>query len=71
MKSTLYPDRKCRQPVWTAFANHACEVVDMHDGPCATPSVPQSVKVRDAWEEANPDWYAKMQGEDPNKAVDR
>ncbi len=64
MKTAEWPERKCREVVWHGDIAHTCEVIDLHPGPCASFSHPESVKARDAWEKANPDWKSTMK-EDP------
>lgn len=55
MRKAEFPQRTCREAVWGVQA-YACELPDMHPGPCASYSVQDSVTRREAWEEANPGW---------------
>lgn len=56
MQIAQYPLKKCREAVWNDFGMaHTCELVNLHNGPCASTSVARTVKARDAWEEAHPD----------------
>lgn len=43
---------------------YGCELADLHPGPCASFSVLDSVKRRDAWEERNPGWEADIGSSD-------
>lgn len=54
MRTPVWPERACREPVAGEFANHSCEVVESHKGPHASLSVPESVTRRLAWEKRNP-----------------
>jgi hypothetical protein len=47
-----WPMRSCREPVWTEYIAHTCELPEEHRGPCASNSVPSSLQRREAWEEA-------------------
>lgn len=60
MRPVVWPERKCRETVWHGDMAHACEVIDTHPGPCASTSYADSVKRREDWEEANPDWEKQM-----------
>lgn len=55
----VWPERACRDLVSGEFANHSCEVPEAHEGPHASMSVPESVKVRAAWEAAHPELVNK------------
>jgi hypothetical protein len=55
MRKTVFPERTCRASVAGEFQGHSCEIVEYHSGPCASESVPHSVKAREAWEAAHPD----------------
>lgn len=55
MEKAEFPQRTCREPVWGVQA-YACELPDIHPGPCASFSVKSSVERRDAWEADNPGW---------------
>lgn len=55
MKSADYPQRSCREPVWSQHGMaYSCELPDLHLGPCASMSVQASVKRRDTWEDEHP-----------------
>lgn len=54
MRTPVWPERACRDIVSGEFANYSCDVVESHYGPHASLSVPQSVKLRLAWEKRNP-----------------
>jgi len=60
MEAAEYPIKKCREPVWnTVGAAHPCELAMLHTGPCASFSVRESVRRRDAWEASNPQEAAR------------
>lgn len=52
-----------------AYIDHLCELPEHHPGPDATLSVPDSVKARDAWEAANPNWQALSKFDDPFEQI--
>lgn len=57
MKKAQYPTPLCREAVWSEFGQaYHCELGGLHRGPHASLSVAESVRVRDAWEAANPGW---------------
>lgn len=57
MQRAQYPERQCKETVWSLEGNpYPCELVDLHPGPHASYSQPNSVTTRDAWETNNPDW---------------
>lgn len=45
-----WPQRTCREAVWGSMQAYACELPDMHHGPCASLSVVASGQRRAAWE---------------------
>lgn len=47
-----WPQRSCRDAVWGRFQAQACELPDLHQGPCMSYSVKDSVTRREAWEDA-------------------
>lgn len=47
-----WPQRSCRDAVWGRYQAHACEIPDLHQGPCVSLSVKDSVTRREAWERA-------------------
>jgi hypothetical protein len=47
-----WPERTCREPVWSVYMAYGCELSDIHRGPCASNSVAASLQRREAWEEA-------------------
>jgi hypothetical protein len=47
-----WPQRSCRDAVWGKYQAHACELPDLHQGPCMSYSVKDSVTRRKAWERA-------------------
>lgn len=59
MRRAEYPQRMCKEPVWSIQA-YPCEIVDQHPGPCASFSVAISVTLRDQWEAANQDWERQV-----------
>lgn len=59
MKKAEYPSPSCREPVWGVQA-YTCELPDLHPGPHATFSQPNSVRLREAWERENHGWEAKI-----------
>jgi hypothetical protein len=57
MKKPQFPQRSCREHVAGVHDQMGtCDVVLGHPGPCASYSVGESVKRRDAWEERHPEW---------------
>lgn len=54
-RTARWPERSCRDMVPGEYANHSCDVVESHHGPHASASVPESVRLRAAWERNNPD----------------
>lgn len=64
MEIATYPEKTCREPVHGEHNNYWCELPLNHPGPCASYSVPFSVKTRDRYEEENPDWRDKMKSGD-------
>ncbi|GAA1979078.1 hypothetical protein [Kitasatospora viridis] len=62
MRRAVFPERSCRAMVGGEFQNYSCEVVEHHNGPCASGSVPASVTVRERWEEANPQLASETAG---------
>ena len=65
MKKAEYPQRSCRLHVPGALQDYLCEVTDLHPGPCASLSVPESVRRRDEWEAAHPGWEKMSDFADP------
>jgi hypothetical protein len=61
----VYPARKCREPVWSGDIAHSCDLPEGHAGPPASLSWPESIRIRDAWEEANPEEAAASAAPDP------
>ncbi|MEV7674998.1 hypothetical protein [Streptomyces sp. NPDC088752] len=64
MRTPVWPERTCRDSVSGEYAIHSCEVVESHRGPHASRSVPESVKLRLAWEARNPE-LREPDGADP------
>lgn len=64
MKRAEFPQRSCREPIWQDLITYACELPDLHPGPCASTTLTASAIRRDAWEKANPNWLADMK-DDP------
>jgi hypothetical protein len=60
-----YPKRKCRIPVQVEPVAHLCEIQEHHPGPCASPSVAETVRIREAWEAAHPGWEKLSTFDDP------
>lgn len=54
MKATkaVFPERSCRDHVWGEHQAYACELPDLHAGPCVSLSVRASIQRREAWETA-------------------
>lgn len=52
IKKAVWPERSCRDAVWGKHQAYPCEIPDLHKGPCVSLSVQDSVKRREAWEEA-------------------
>lgn len=70
MKTVEYPERTCREGVFgTADQAYPCDVVWLHAGPCASFSVPATVRQRDAWEEAHPGWEKLGLFDDPFREI--
>lgn len=54
MQKAEYPQKTCREPVFgDSGIGYACELPNMHTGPCATFSSTGSVQRRDRWEAEN------------------
>lgn len=51
-KKVEWPQRSCRDAVWGRYQAHACELPDLHKGPCMSYSVKDSVTRREVWEKA-------------------
>ena len=49
-KKTGWPERSCREAVWGEWQAYACELPDMHNGPCMNLSVRASIQRRESWE---------------------
>jgi hypothetical protein len=65
MDKATYPQRQCKEAIFSEVANpYPCELVDLHPGPCATFSVTRTVAARDAWEAAHPDWRGEIGNQD-------
>lgn len=47
-----WPQRTCRDAVWGSLMAYTCELPDLHQGPCVSLSVKDSVTRREAWERA-------------------
>lgn len=47
-----WPQRTCRDAVWGKYQAYACELPDLHLGPCVSQSVADSLTRREAWEKA-------------------
>jgi hypothetical protein len=47
-----WPGRTCRDAVWGKYVAHTCELPDLHEGPCASMSVADSLRRREVWEKA-------------------
>jgi hypothetical protein len=45
-----YPQRSCRDHVWGEFQAHLCELPELHEGPCVSWSVRESLQRRRQWE---------------------
>lgn len=52
IQKAVWPERSCRDAVWGQYFAYACELPDLHQGPCVSLSVQDSVKRREAWEAA-------------------
>jgi hypothetical protein len=64
MKPAEYPEKTCREGVAGEHNNYWCELPLNHPGPCASFSSAISVKARDVYEQANPEWREKMTSAD-------
>ena len=51
IKKAEWPERSCREPVWGRYQSYACELPDLHRGPCVSLSVQDSVQRREIWED--------------------
>ena len=61
MQKAQYPERQCREHVYNGVGmGYNCELPDLHPGPHANLGVRDSVRVRDRWEDQNPDWREKI-----------
>jgi hypothetical protein len=69
VRKAEYPQRSCRQPVAGSHQDYSCELPELHPGPDASLSVPDSVTARDAWEAANPGWEKLSGFDDPFKDI--
>lgn len=47
--NVVFPDRKCREPVWNDVIAHSCDLLDLHKGPCASQASHQSIQRRHQW----------------------
>jgi len=45
-----WPERTCREPVHGRYQAYACELPDLHKGPCVSLSVRDSITRREMWE---------------------
>lgn len=54
----------CKESVSGDQQFYFCELCLLHPGPCASFSVADSMKRRDAWEEANPGWEDNVGSQD-------
>jgi len=64
MEIAKYPEKICREAVAGTEQSYYCELPLTHPGPCASFSVKDSVRLRDVYEENNPDWRSQLGGED-------
>lgn len=51
ISKAVWPERSCREPVWGRYQSYACELPDLHRGPCVSLSVKDSVQRREIWED--------------------
>jgi len=51
IRKAQWPERSCREPVWGRYQSYACELPDLHKGPCVSLSVQDSVQRREIWED--------------------
>lgn len=51
IQKAQWPERSCREPVWGRYQSYACELPDLHRGPCVSLSVKDSVQRREVWED--------------------
>ncbi len=49
IQKAVWPERSCREPVWGRYMSYACELPDLHRGPCVSFSVQDSVQRREVW----------------------
>jgi hypothetical protein len=62
MQKAEYPEKTCREGLMSeAGIGYHCELPNLHAGPCASFSIPHTVKARDKYEEDHPDWRANPQ----------
>jgi hypothetical protein len=50
IKKAEWPERSCREPVHGRYQAYACEMPDLHKGPCVSLSVRDSITRREMWE---------------------
>lgn len=56
MDTPEYPARKCREAVFNTHGMaYACELKNLHLGPCMSLSILDSRAARQGWEDRNPD----------------
>jgi hypothetical protein len=69
IRTPVFPERTCREPVAGEFAIHSCEVVEGHLGPHASQSVAKSLEIRLRWENAHPGELEPTADADPFAAL--
>lgn len=52
IEKVQWPGRTCRDAVWGAHMAYTCELPDLHQGPCVSQSVADSLRRREVWEQA-------------------
>lgn len=63
-----WPERTCREPVHGRYSSYTCELPDLHQGPCVSFSVRDSVQRRDIWEDQQKAQEAPSGPETPKEA---
>jgi hypothetical protein len=69
IQKAVWPERSCREPVWGRYMSYACELPDLHRGPCVSLSVQDSVQRREVWEDQENPQEAPSGPETPQEAT--
>jgi len=72
MKAAVYPQKHCREPLFSANGTGCtCELPLMHTGPHASFSARDSVQRRDAWDAEHPEQAGKTSTLDGDIVVEK